>query len=398
MFVGRHAELHALGVRLEAALAGKPQVAIVLGPAGIGKSALARAFAERAAAAGFATALGRVVEIGGAPAYWPWIEALEGLAELPVTDAIARLAPGEMRADSGSAQRFAQFDGVRRALLGAAEARPICLMLDDVHLADAPTLLLARFLAHHVDRGRIAIVLLARDAAQEAASPEIAALVAELATAQRTLRLRGLGEDEVAAMGDALGRSLSADEARALVGATAGNPFFVEEVVASGDLTAVPAGVRELVRAQVARLRGANVLRVAAVLGRRVPVALVAAVAQTTEREVIEAAQAIATIDDASIVFTHALVCDALATELSETERLDVHARAADALEALPRGDERVWLATLAHHARLAAPLGRERRTRAIDIERRAAARALRSYAPRGTSRRRSRSTKRAAR
>ena len=75
-FVGRAGELAELVAGLDGALAGHGRLLLLAGEPGIGKSRLAEALLEHARARGAAVLVGRCWEAGGAPAYWPWVQAL----------------------------------------------------------------------------------------------------------------------------------------------------------------------------------------------------------------------------------------------------------------------------------------------------------------------------------
>ena len=98
-------------------------------------------------------------EHGGAPAYWPWMQVVraaggELLEYLPTTPTAA----------DPEAARFMLFDAVGQFLREAADSGPVLVVLDDLHAADAPSLLLLRFLAQTATDERLVIVGAYRDA------------------------------------------------------------------------------------------------------------------------------------------------------------------------------------------------------------------------------------------
>ncbi|MFN8640515.1 MAG: ATP-binding protein [Candidatus Binatia bacterium] len=157
LFVGRARELRELAGVADELLRGRGRLALITGEPGIGKTRLAEEIARRGAAAGARVIWGQCWEAGGAPAYWPWSQALRRLAEAAgddawrawragLGDALAPLAldaplPDAPRADAESA-RFAAFDAVSRLLHRAAASRPLLVVLEDLHAADLPSLLL----------------------------------------------------------------------------------------------------------------------------------------------------------------------------------------------------------------------------------------------------------------
>ena len=75
-FVGREDELQQLVAALDEALAGRGRVVLIAGEPGIGKSRLCEELIAHARARRARVLVGRCWEAGGAPAYWPWIQAL----------------------------------------------------------------------------------------------------------------------------------------------------------------------------------------------------------------------------------------------------------------------------------------------------------------------------------
>ena len=168
-FVGRTRELAELGNGLQDAAAGSGRLFLIVGAAGIGKTRLAEELAVEAGRGGARVLWGRCWEGGGAPAYWPWIELIRTLLrDLPpetVQDLIgngasyvAQVVP-ELRehlretpplatpsvVDPEPAQ-FPLFDAVATFLKNAAAVQPLVIVLDDLHDADEPSLLLLQFL------------------------------------------------------------------------------------------------------------------------------------------------------------------------------------------------------------------------------------------------------------
>ena len=114
-----------------------------------------------------------------------------------------------------------------------ADAQPLILVLDDLHWADAATLLLLRHVARSSDETRLLILGTYRETEVDEAHP-LAGALAELRRARVlvSLRIGGLGEDDVAKLISArAGREAPAPFARSIRDRTEGNPFFVEEVL-----------------------------------------------------------------------------------------------------------------------------------------------------------------------
>ena len=91
-FVGRSRELAVLSAALRQAAAGDARLALVSGEPGIGKTELARAFAQAAAKDGALVLWGSAWEDGGAPPYWPWVQVLRSYARQAGAKALADAA------------------------------------------------------------------------------------------------------------------------------------------------------------------------------------------------------------------------------------------------------------------------------------------------------------------
>ncbi|HEY7076750.1 MAG TPA: AAA family ATPase [Solirubrobacteraceae bacterium] len=356
-FVGRAVVLE----RLRDAVAAR-RLVLLSGEPGIGKTRLAAELA-RATQTNEATVLyGRADEEAVAP-YQPFAEALRpciaaqsaeqlgplaGELALLVPDQADRLpAPAPTRDPAGA--RYRLFEAAAAALSGAAAERPLLLVLDDLHWADRPTLLLLRHLAR-ADLGPAAILATHREL-----TPALADVLDDLRdVAPERVALGGLGEGEVEALTTAwLGPGARAGS---LLGDTGGNPFFVEEVLrARRDGEAgVPDTVKEMLARRLGRLGDdtRETLQLAAAAGRELdPEVLGAAGGLDPERLVaaLDAALAAHLIrgERDRHVFTHALVREAIYEQLSGPRRALLHGRLADALD---DADD----AVLAHHYRLA--------------------------------------------
>ena len=163
---------------------GRGGVFLVSGEPGIGKTRLADEVAAHARDHGHAVLRGRCWEAGGAPAYWPWVQLLRACTRSLEPDQLracvgsggpelAELLP-ELREVLGDiprpvvrdpeALRFRLFDAVD-VLPGrvAATERPLLVVLDDLHAADEPSLLLLRFLAGAIGDSRVLVLGAYRD-------------------------------------------------------------------------------------------------------------------------------------------------------------------------------------------------------------------------------------------
>src|ERR671935_43582 len=216
---GGEPELAELMAGLDDAFAGRGRLFLVVGEPGIGKSRLAEEVMRHARARGARVLVGRCWEAGGAPAYWPWVQALRAavrdtdsaalLAHLGAGAApLAQIVP-ELRqrfpdlpeppALESEAARFRLFDATAEFLGNISQAPPTVLVLDDLHAADAPSLLLLRFLARELGSARILLLAAYRDVDPIPGRPlteTLAEVTREPVT--RRVSLAGLSEREVA--------------------------------------------------------------------------------------------------------------------------------------------------------------------------------------------------------
>jgi DNA-binding SARP family transcriptional activator len=411
IFVGRGRQLAQLMAGVEDLQRGGGSLFLLRGEPGIGKTWLAEEGAARAAERGALVLAGRCWESGGAPAYWPWVQCLRKLvqqtdpdtlaAQLGVGAAdVARIVP-ELRelvpslpqppAIDPEGARFRLFDAVTTLLRHASRSRPIVLVLDDLHAADEPSLLLLRFLTEALGDAQLLVIATRRDS-DPAASESFAATVAELARSERfhDVGLAGLGREEVARLVDAAGTSGASDElVTAIHERTDGHPFFVAELVrllASEDrLDAIPQGVRAVVAQRLGLLSQdcRRMLAVASVVGRDFASDVLSRAGDVDPERLADllgealGAKAVASVPGApgQFRFAHALVREVLYDDLSINQRMRLHRGVAEALEAIRGPELERHLAELAHHYFHAAP--GDSAARAVDYAARAAERAV---------------------
>jgi DNA-binding SARP family transcriptional activator len=373
--VGRGAELARVRAVAEQVTAGRSAVVVVEGEAGIGKTRLAEAAAEAGRAAGWAVAWSRCADDAGAPALWPWTQALEQLGQ-------GELEPVPSTSeDDADAARFRLFQELRARLTAAADDRPVLVVLDDLQGADTTSVQLLGLLARHLPRAPVLLMITARTVGEDlpvAVSDCLGRMAREQAAT--FVRLGGLSADEVATLlATQLGSSqLGSSGDRSLTAQvhdrTGGNPFFVVELsrwmVGAHDLrldrVPVPPSVGEVLRTRLARLPEGTreVLELAAVAGREIGLDLLEAAGTPAE-------EALAAMDSALAVglvveggrpwswrFAHALVQEVLVDGLPALRRARLHARLGAALERRTAGaPEDALVERLAHHYVEALPI-----------------------------------------
>ena len=339
-FVGREAELRHLRALWSRVAIGKgrAQLALLAGEPGIGKTRLAARFAREVHEAGGAVLYGACLETALRP-YEPFAEALR--SPLQGSEAVG---------------------AVEERLGELATARPVLLVVDDLHWSDRGTLALLGQLVRTAFAGRLAVLAAYRETG--VADPQLREAVADVrrhCDVER-LRLVGLAEQDVRSLLVASTETgPAADQAGAIHRRTDGNPFFVRELarhLLEGAGSEIPDAVREVVAARVARLPGpcAEIVSTASVLGDPFPVDLLAEVARVDEDEAIdqldEAAEAglVEELGPSLYAFRHALTRDAVYFGLSRTRRARFHRLAADALESRYGVEEGPQLAAIAMH------------------------------------------------
>ena len=399
VFVGRQQEMGELKACLEDSLSGRGRLVTLVGEPGIGKSRTAQELATYAGLRGCQVLWGRSYEEQGVPPYWPWVQAIRtcvrekdpqqlqsemgsGAADIAevVSDVRDRL-PGRPPAPQLEPEqaRFRLFDSIAAFLKTASQRQPLVLVLDDLHWADQPSLALLQFVARELGGARLLIIGTYRDMELSRQHP-LAEALGELTRErlfQRVL-LRGLTQEDVGRFIEMTsGNSAPRGLVEAVHTQTEGNPLFVTEVVRllvqEGELgleqvretdswtIRIPEGVREVIGRRLNRLsqRCNEALTVASIVGREFTLAqirpLVEEVTEDRLFEILEEALAARVIKElpqavGRYQFTHALIQETLADELSITRRVRLHARIAEALEELYGDDAESHAAELAHH------------------------------------------------
>ena len=165
-FVGREQEITALRSALDSAIAGQGRIVMLAGEPGIGKTRLAQELASHAESLDAQIFWGWCYEQEGAPSFWPWVQ--------PIRDYVQQCDPQQLQSEMGPGAadiagiipemlhrlpglapapflepeqaRFRLFESISYFLKNAATNRPLLMILDDLHWADKPSLLLLEFL------------------------------------------------------------------------------------------------------------------------------------------------------------------------------------------------------------------------------------------------------------
>jgi class 3 adenylate cyclase len=432
-YVGRVAERAALEEAMTLARSGQCQVMLLSGEPGIGKTRLASYAAHHAHAEGFAVCWGACTEELAVP-YEPWIGVCTQLVESAPDELLvshvkrhggelARVARNlgervdglpELQSSDPETERYLLFSAVVGLLEQVVQSAPVCLVLDDLHWADAQSLALLKHLLRALEQGSLQLIATFRDSDLGKEHP-LSPVLADLRSLQggQRITLHGLGADEVVefvtAIGghelDAHGLALAAQIAEE----TDGNPFFVGEMLrglsesgalvfdretsrwsVEGSAIVLPVSVREVIERRVERLgqQAVEVLTLAAVIGRSFELELLSAIVAMDQSalldELEEAVRAAVLAESSERIgrfrFVHALINQTLYDGLGPTRRAQMHQRVGEALEELYGQDPREHLAELALHWRLAAVS--VDKAKAADYAMRAGRQALENLAP----------------
>ena len=381
--VGRERELAALGGWLEEAMSGRPRVVVSRGEPGIGKTRLSEELVDRAAERGVRSVWGRAVDTEGAPPFWPWrhvVRTLERLTDVHETSGehggpfgLDLFSSSTTTGDGPAPEdRFKRFDAVGRLLSDVAAQAALVIILDDLHSADRPSLLLLLHLARTLTDERLLLIANHRGTERQHSEFLTELLREPLA---RELQLTGLAVPAVRRQLTAVaGRDVGEDEASEVHALTGGNPFFVtelarvlEEARANGSGWRITPSLRDAIGARLQRLPDGTVevLQAASVVGREFPVALVA---RMVRRPVAACLAALDEASGAGLVdvgetpaehrFVHSLVCDAIEAGLATSQRVRLHRTAAEAIEWVYAGQLGDRIFDLARHWAVAAVEG----------------------------------------
>jgi class 3 adenylate cyclase/tetratricopeptide (TPR) repeat protein len=390
--VGRAAELDLLVRALERARRERePQLVTLVGVPGIGKSRLVyELFRHVDAAPGLTTwRQGRSLPYGEGISYWALAEMVKAETDILETDSAAeavqklrqsieelamenpRWSEGHLRLLVGAeSERHSEsdvqveaFTAWREYLEALADRRPLVLVFEDLHWADDGLLDFIDELVEWTSDVPLLVVgtarpeLLTRRPAWGGGKPNAATLSLSPLTREETSRLvHTLLERAV----------LPAETQSALLERAEGNPLYAEEfarLVAEGrEPEELPEGLQGLIAARLDALESdeKELLQNAAVLGKVFWAGAVAHLARAEREPVVRALHGLvrrelarrerraSIVGETEYAFRHALVRDVAYGQIPRAARAEKHSRAAEWIESLGRGEDKVEL--LAHH------------------------------------------------
>lgn len=314
------------------AMASQPQVMLITGAAGIGKTRLVEQLTAQARSdsGDWQVWVGESAPLAGATlAFGPFVAALGERAGWLLADD---------RAGDMLAARHRMFLRVRELLVNSAAQAPLMLVLEDLHWADESSRELLAFLATRLHDERVMIVGTMREE-ELAAGTRLWLAELERRPAVTRLRLGLLADAEIAELvAGLLPPEASADELAAVVTVAAGNPLYAREL-ARGGPTTPPVSITDAVLARAARLTAPAraVVNQVCVAGGGISHELVTATVEFPEERLLAAVQEsvgsglLVTTGD-GYAFGHELIRQVLYAELLPGERRRLHRRLATAL------------------------------------------------------------------
>ena len=377
--VGRERERGLLGAALDGLGHGTGRFLLLMGEAGMGKTRLLDALAAEAAARNVRCHTGHAYRSEQVLAFGPWATALRAA---PLDAAIGRLEPAwrmelarllpELDPAAPptlpSADSSRLFEAAARLLTAMASNRPLVLMLEDMQWADAMSLRLLAFLSRRLAKEPVLLLATARSE-ELADAPALGDLLRETEreVPGSVVTLTPLTRDDTARLVGLLRHSPGADATERLVEHawrwSNGNPFVIVETVQalssdldSGATLVLPSRVRELVVSRLERLSRASreIVQVAAVVGREFDLDMLVRAAGMAESEVASSLEELVRRQLVRAVgerfeFTHERIRE-VAYEQTRGRRLLLHARVAEAVEALADVRPEASLDALTHH------------------------------------------------
>jgi predicted ATPase len=311
---------------------------LIEGEAGIGKTTLLQEFAEQHA--------------GEFKVAWGWCEALFTPRPLgPLHDMGRSMGAGIAALLEQSAPPDRLFPALLNKLQDDGD--PLILIFEDVHWADNATLDLVKYLGRRIGLLRAMVVLTARSDEIGPTHPLSYVLGDLPAAAVTRIKLGPLSPAAVHELAVEAGQS--GDE---LYRVTAGNPFFVTELLATGGSEAgsVPDSIRDAVWSRLARLTPGerDVLEMMSIVPGNMELGLIKALLGADAEDLVDMAVGRGLLrrdPQGDISFRHELARRATLDRLSSSLQRSLHSKVEAALAALPGQDSMLHLARRVHHA-----------------------------------------------
>ncbi|MCP3911410.1 MAG: AAA family ATPase [Actinomycetia bacterium] len=375
VLIGRQPEFDHLRAVADLAVEHGVQMVLVSGEAGIGKTTLTSGFLHQLTESGWSGHIGRCIDYADRTMpFGPVISILRSvlLSDLEDIDELvghhrrdlAALLPeladeiNEVASLDGDVDRL--FGAIAATLHASALKRPLAIRIEDIHWSDAATRDLLTSLVHTLGRARVLLVVTERFGATDRNHP-VRTWMAESRRLPNvhSMELEGLSRDELETQaGQVLGGTPDPDLVDELVERTRGNPYFAHELLVArrdGSLE-LPVSLIEFLSSRVSRLTDdeRELLRALAVVGGGADHRLLSAMLPDLEVGPLQRAlfdTSILTIEGSAITFGHALLREAILSDVLPFEAEELHRRAAEAIVDDPsRGESLSDLTSLALH------------------------------------------------
>jgi len=363
-FVGRKDELAALFESFERAATARTTVVAVSGEAGIGKSRLVRELCDRVAPRAETNAVGHCLEMVRTP-FFPFAEVFHKLG-LDLGFDVTQITEPVARGRTQTEKHLRRLQGMARSLLDASLKKPLVVVIEDAHWADAATLGLLEHLVISQTHSRLMVILTVRSEAIERGGAFARVLSRLRNVGLVTIRLGPLARADIAMLlHSAALKPVPRQAVERIKALSEGNPLFAGELLRAtldddGQIVRQPAyaSIRATVidRFYQLRERDQHVLVCASVVGRFFDLQLVSELAERSLDETLTAfrrarnAQLVHEVTNGSattIAFRHAVFSEIIYHELLELEARELHAQIATYLERTSDGDR---LAEIAYH------------------------------------------------
>lgn len=391
-FVGRHQEMAVLHSRLLAALRGRGQLVSIVGDAGIGKSRLLYEFSQSVSAEQATYIEGRCLSYGSTIPYLPVLDLIRGLCHITEADDAAgagekirqtlgrggmdpaKLTPhlldllgykgGIEGLDLGppDAIKVGISEALRQITLGASHRQPLLVVIEDLHWIDQASEELLASMVDGLPGAAVLFVVTYRPGYEPPWANRSFATQLSLPPLSN--------EDSLTVTRSVLpALALPHAVAEVILSRAEGNPFFLEELALSiqdrgglaGDL-AVPDTVQGVLLSRIGRLAETEqaLLQSAAVIGKDVPLPILAAVSELPEAPLAQALRhlsaaeflyEVSTFPEVKYRFRHALTHEVAYESLRPERRRQLHARIVVGIEASQSDRLLEDVGRLSHHA-----------------------------------------------